>query len=299
MRVLRTPETRFENLPGYSFAPHYFETCGLRIHYLDEGRGETTFLCLHGEPTWSYLYRKMIPVLSERGRVIAPDPAGFGKSDKPAETKDYTFDFHFAVLSALLEHTQARNIVLICQDWGGLLGLPLAMEFEQRFSGLVIMNTGIPDPTTIDWLRPMNIVGSIGFIAWRTFAVMQPDLPVGHIVSAGCWPPLTLATEVRAAYEAPFPDKIYKAGAEAFPRLVPLSADHPTLPHMQLARARIARSTLPKLVMFSNRDPITWSQHAYFSGLTNVVGDITVENAGHFLQEDKGEEIAREIVRFF
>jgi haloalkane dehalogenase len=303
MKALRTPENRFVQLPGYPFAPHYFEADGLRIHYLDEGNAknasDVTFLCLHGEPSWSYLYRKMVPLLAERGRVLVPDLAGFGKSDKPARIEDYSFNFHWEILKKFLAHTNARNLVLICQDWGGLLGLPLAMELEHLFAGLVIMNTGLPDPTAVSWLNPGNWLATAGFLAWRTFAVYHPDLPVGRVISAGCWPPLALPADVVAAYDAPFPDKAYKAGADAFPRLVPVSASHRTLPFMQRAREKIERSSVRKLVMFSNRDPITWAQRPYFAQLQNVVADIPVHDAGHFLQEDKGEELAANILRFF
>lgn len=311
METIRTPDSRFANLPGYPFAPKYFESEGLRIHYVDEGRAgssasqksaspdDVTFLCLHGEPTWSYLYRKMIPLLAKRGRVLAPDLAGFGKSDKPTNIEDYTFRLHFDILVDFLKHTKAKNIVLVCQDWGGLLGLPLAMELESIFTGIVIMNTGIPDPTSINWLQPKNIVGGIGFMAWRTFAVNHPDLPVGQVVSAGCWPPLALDADIRAAYDAPFPEKSYKAGADAFPRLVPINANHATLPYMQKARAKIQQSETRKLILFSNRDPITWSQREYFTNLKNVVADVQIQNAGHFLQEDKGEELAENILRYF
>ncbi len=271
------------------------------MHFLDEGRHDSdlTFLCLHGEPTWSYLYRKMIPTLAERGRVLAPDLAGFGKSDKPAAIEDYSFQLHFDMLADFLRHTGASKIVLVCQDWGGLLGLPLAMEFHSLFSGLVIMNTGLPDPTAVNWFDPKNWLGAAGFMAWRTFSVNHPDLPVGQIVSGGSWPPLQLPPEIVAAYDAPFPDKSYKAGADAFPRLVPITPGHPSLPYMQRARVRLEASPIKKLVLFSNRDPITWSQRSYFAGMQNVVADITIENAGHFLQEDKGEEIARHIVSYF
>lgn len=300
MQARRTPDSRFENLPGYPYNPKYFETQGLRVHYVDEGSGDrVTYLCLHGEPTWSYLYRKMIPALAQRDRVLAPDLVGFGKSDKPTRVEDYSFRLHFEILVEFLKHARATNVVLVCQDWGGLLGLPLAMELESIFSGLVIMNTGIPDPTSVNWLEPKNILGGIGFMAWRTFAVTHPDLPIGQIVSAGSWPPLALDADVRRGYDAPFPDKSFKAGADAFPRLVPISADHPTLPYMQKARRRIEESELPKLILFSNRDPITWSQKDYFARLKNVVADIQIQNAGHFLQEDKGEEIAEKIIQFF
>jgi len=195
VKILRTPEERFHNLPGYDFAPNYFETDGVRMHYLDEGLSPTrgnppvTFLCLHGEPSWSFLYRKMVPILAERGRVLAPDLIGFGKSDKPAAKGDYSFAFHLDTLKKFLAHTSSENIVLVCQDWGGLLGLPLAMEMESRFAGLVIMNTGLPDPAAISFLSPANWLPGLGFMAWRTFSIYHPDLPVGGIVAAGCWPP--------------------------------------------------------------------------------------------------------------
>jgi haloalkane dehalogenase len=301
MQALRTPDARFVDLPGYDFAPRYFESQGLRIHYVDEGQSnaEVTFLCLHGEPSWSFLYRKMIPILAQRGRVLAPDLAGFGKSDKPTAVGDYTFRMHFDILGDFLKAAQARNVVLVCQDWGGLLGLPLAMKYESQFKGLVIMNTGVPDPTTISWFEPKNWIAAAGFMAWRTFAVSHPDLPVGGVISGGCWPPMQLAPEIVAAYDAPFPDKSYKAGVDAFPRLVPITANHPTLPYMQEARAKLERSAIRKLVMFSNRDPITWAQRSYFENMNNVVQSIPVHDAGHFLQEDKGEELAQNIVRFF
>ncbi len=302
MSFLRTPEERFAGLEGYSFEPNYFTSReGLRIHYVDTAgsKEDVTFLCLHGEPTWSYLYRKMIGPLSQRGRVLAPDLAGFGKSDKPATILDYSFGFHFSILKQFLEHTKAKNIVLVCQDWGGILGLPLAMEFAELFKGLVIMNTGLPDPTAVNWLNPKNILGAAGFMAWRTFAVVHPNLPVGEVVSAGCWPMMHLSKEVVAAYNAPFPDKTYKAGVDAFPRLVPVTEKHSTLPYVQVAREKIARSPLPKLVMFSNRDPVTWAQRSYFKRLPNVVADIKIADAGHFLQEDKGEELAANILRYF
>lgn len=301
MEFIRTPDRCFENLPGYNFEPHYFETDGLRIHYIDEGKdtAEATFLCLHGQPSWSYLYRKMVPKLSPRGRVLVPDLAGFGKSDKPADMADYSVAFHLKILKAFLTHTKAKNIVLVCQDWGGLLGLPLAMEFESIFNGLVIMNTGLPDPRQVSLLNPANWLSGLGFMAWRTFAIYHPDMPVGNIVSAGCWPPMRLNAEIVAAYDAPFPDKSYKAGADAFPRLVPLTTKHPSLPFMQEARKKLERSQLRKLVMFSNRDPVTWSQRGYFAKMPVVLADIKISDAGHFLQEDKGEELAENILRYF
>lgn len=301
MEFIRTPAERFARLPGYDFSENHFETHGLRIHYLDEGRRDAsvTYLCLHGEPSWSFLYRKMVPVLAKAGRVLVPDLAGFGKSDKPTKIADYSFRLHFDILADFLKHTGAKNLVLVCQDWGGLLGLPLAMEFESLFTGLVIMNTGLPDPTTVQWHEPKSWFASAAFLAWRTLATMHPDLPVGRVISAGCWPPLKLDAEIVAAYDAPFPDKSYKAGVEAFPPLVPITAENATLPYMKTAREKLQRSGLRKLVMFSNRDPITWAQRSYFTGLKNVVQNISISDAGHFLQEDKGEELAENVLRLF
>lgn len=222
--VLRTPEERFTNLPGYPFAPHYIDNLpgydGLRIHYVDEpgepgpNNGRVA-LCLHGEPTWSYLYRRMIPVLTKAGyRVIAPDLLGFGKSDKPAVDAVYSFAFHRNMLLRLVQMLDLDRITLVCQDWGGLLGLTLPMEMAERFTRMIVMNTALPDGS-----EPLPD----GFLAWREWTDAHPDMAVGRLMRRAC-PHLT--AEEAAAYDAPFPDERYKAGVRRFPRLVP---DRPDL----------------------------------------------------------------------
>jgi pimeloyl-ACP methyl ester carboxylesterase len=226
--ALRTPDDRFANLPGFPFAPHYLEDLpgfrGLRVHHLDEGpRGARhVFLCLHGEPTWSYLYRRMIPVFAKAGhRAVAPDFLGFGRSDKPEEDATYTFDFHRQMLLALVERLDLKGITLVVQDWGGLLGLTLPMEMPERFERLLVMNTtlGTGDAPLGD-----------GFLAWRAHANAHPDLACGKLLARTC-PHLT--EPEAAAYDAPFPDARFKAGVRAFPNLVP---DAPDAPGAEISR---------------------------------------------------------------
>jgi len=220
IKALRTPDQRFENLPGYEFAPNYMDAKGpfegLRLHYLDEGPkgAEVTFLCLHGEPSWAYLYRKMIPVFTAAGhRVIAPDFFGFGRSDKPVNDADYTFNFHRNTLIQFIDHFDFQNICLVCQDWGGLLGLTLPMDMHNdRFTRLLVMNTAIA----------MGDSPGEGFDAWKAYAASTPDLPVGDLLQRS-HPAMTDAE--KAAYDAPFPDATYKAGARRFPQIVPVSPD--------------------------------------------------------------------------
>ena len=215
LSVLRTSDARFEGLPGYSFAPHYRDDlpgyAGLRLHYLDEGgRDGRVALCLHGQPTWSYLYRRMIPGLVDAGyRVIAPDLFGFGRSDKPVEDAAYTFDFHRGSLVALVQALDLRRLTLVCQDWGGLLGLTLPMDMADRFEALLVMNTTIGGGD-----RPL----SKGFLDWRAWNNANPDLPIGKLMARAC-PHLSPAEA--AAYDAPFLDATYKAGVRRFPNLVP------------------------------------------------------------------------------
>ncbi|MEY8837450.1 haloalkane dehalogenase, partial [Cribrihabitans sp. XS_ASV171] len=223
MQALRTPEERFEGLEEYPFAPHYAEiddTTGgiLRLHYVDEGpRDAAPVLCMHGEPSWSYLYRHMIPIFAEAGhRVVAPDLVGFGKSDKPAARTDYTYARHVAWMSDWLTRMDLRGITLVCQDWGGLIGLRLWAAFPDRFARVVVANTALP---TGD--QPM----SEGFRSWRAFSQEVPEFRAGRIVSGGTVTKLTEAET--AAYDAPFPDESYKAGARDFPALVPDSPDNP------------------------------------------------------------------------
>ena len=296
MPVIRTPDERFSDLPGFPYAPHYVEVAGMRMHYVDEALpGADTqelFLCLHGEPTWLYLYRKMIPTLAARGRVVAPDMIGFGRSDKYTERSEYSFQMHRDMMAGFVEALDLRNITLICQDWGGLIGLRVAAELPDRFARLVIMNTGLP---TGD--EPM----SEGFKRWREFAANSDDLPVGFIMQRTLVGGADADPRVIAAYEAPFPDTRYKAGAMMFPLLVPVTPDDPGSAGMRNARQVFAQWNKPVQVMFSDSDPITRGGDRFFRHLipsAKEQPEITIVGASHFLQEDSGEEIARHIVEF-
>jgi len=288
--VIRTPEERFKDLPDFPFQPHYLNMDGLRIHYLDEGEGQI-ILCLHGEPSWSYLYRKMIPILSSQHRVLAMDFVGFGRSDKFTERSEYSFQMHHDTIINFIRALELEQITLVVQDWGGLLGLTVASEMPELFARLVIMNTGLP---TGD--EPMGK----GFMRWREFASNSPDLPVGLVIQNGT-AERALKQEIVAAYESPFPDVSYKAGAMIFPLLVPLSPDDPGAAEMRKAKEVFSRWQKPVLVMFSDKDPITRGGDLFFRSLLPSAKDqpeIVIHDAGHFLQEDKGEEIAQHIVDF-
>lgn len=286
---MRTPEERFQDLPDFPFEPQYVEVNGLRMHYVDEGAGDP-ILCLHGEPSWAYLYRKMIPTLAQIGRVIAPDLIGFGRSDKLLNKDDYSVAFHARQIRGLIEQLDLRSITLVCQDWGGLLGLPLVADLPERFARVVVMNTFIPTGE-----EPP----SEGFLRWRGFAAKQTDLDVGFILQSGCVS--QLAPEVIAAYNAPYPDASYKAGAHQFPLLVPITPDNPASDWMRKARVFFSTWTKPALVMFSDSDPVTRGGDRFFRQLIPSASnepEITITQAGHFLQEDKGEEIAEHIKQF-
>jgi haloalkane dehalogenase len=292
MEALRTPDDRFTTLPGYPFAPHYLETDGLRIHYVDEGPRDTApVLFLHGEPSWSYLYRKMIPVLTAAGhRAVAPDLIGFGRSDKPIRREDYTYQRHVDWMRAVLEHLDLRRVTLVCQDWGGLIGLRLAAEHPDRFARIVAANTFLP---TGD--RPLGPA----FEAWRQYSQETPQFHVGGIVRGGCATPL--APGVEAAYDAPFPDDRYKAGARQFPTLVPNAPDDPAAAPNRKAWEVLSRWRKPFLTAFSDSDPITRGGDAFFQRtIPGAHGQphTTIAGGGHFLQEDKGEELAAVVVRF-
>lgn len=229
IKALRTPDSRFKNLPGYDFAPNYVEALpgyeGLRGHYLDEGNSfsDEVFLCLHGEPSWSYLYRKMIPVFSDAGlRVIAPDWLGFGRSDKPTDDNVYSFDFHRNYMLALIRHLDLQNITLVCQDWGGVLGLTLPMEMPERFKRLLIMNTGLM----------AGPVQSEAFEEWKADIITNPDVPVDAIMQK--YEPVISDAEA-AAYLAPFPDQRFKAGVRKFPKLIATTMDAPGVATSQRA----------------------------------------------------------------
>ncbi len=286
---MRTPDERFLNLPDFPYDPNYLNVSDLRMHYVDEGAGDP-ILCLHGEPSWSYLYRKMIPTLQSVGRVIAPDLIGFGRSDKLANKEDYSVAFHAQQLRGFIEQLDLRNITLVCQDWGGLLGLPTVADLSERFARVVIMNTFIPTGE-----EPP----SEAFLRWRGFAAKQADLDVGFIIQSGCVS--KLSPETIAAYNAPYPDATYKAGVHQFPLLVPITPDNPASAWMRQARIFFSTWTKPALVMFSDSDPVTQGGDRFFRKLILSASnepEITITQAGHFLQEDKGEEIAEHIKHF-
>ena len=298
MELLRTPDDRFEGLPDFPFTPHYVhvdDTEGgpLRVHYLDEGPpdGETVLL-LHGEPSWSFLYRRMIPVLVDAGlRCVAPDLVGFGRSDKPAERSDYTYARHVEWLrEALFDHLDLRGATLVGQDWGSLVGLRLVGEHPDRFARVVIANGGLPtgDQKLTD-----------AFLAWQKFSQEAPTFPVGGIINGGCT--TDLAPEVVAAYDAPFPDDRYTAGARQFPVLVPTSPEDPAAAANRAAWEVLAAWEKPFLTAFSDGDPITRGGERVFQ--RTVPGaqgreHVTIEGGGHFLQEDKGPELARVVADF-
>jgi haloalkane dehalogenase len=291
METLRTPDERFSNLPGFSFAPHYVVVDDLRIHYLDEGpQGADPVLLMHGEPSWSFLYRKMIPTLIRESRIIAPDLVGFGRSDKPAKREDYTYQRHVDWMYKLISKLDLRNVTLVCQDWGGLIGLRLAAEQEGRFARIVAANTGLPTGE-----------GQISeaFKNWQKFSQETPQFPVGMIVNGGCVS--SLSADVIAAYDAPFPDESYKQGARQFPLLVPTSADDPAVPANRKAWEVLSKWRKPFLTAFSDSDPITKGGEkilqATIPGAKNQP-HTTIAGGGHFLQEDKGEELARVVADF-
>lgn len=289
MQVLRTPDSRFENLAGWPYAVHYADitdaTTGqaLRMAYVDEGpRDGATVLLLHGEPSWSYLYRHMIPALVASGhRVLAPDLIGFGRSDKPADRNDYTYERHVAWLSQWFTDVDLQNVTLFCQDWGGLLGLRLVAAFPERFAGVVAANTGLPIGTAF----------SEGFGQWLAFSQSTPDLPVGLIVNGGTARELS-ADEV-AAYDAPFPDASYKGGACQFPTLVPITPEHASVEENKAAWGVLTQFDKPFVTAFSDADPITGGGDAVFQKLVpGAKGQPHVTLAGaHFLQEDCPDDI--------
>ncbi|MEQ8859038.1 MAG: haloalkane dehalogenase [Pseudomonadales bacterium] len=326
MDILRTPEQRFENLPDYPFEPHYVDVPDgqggrLRMHYLDEGQGEVV-LCLHGQPTWSYLYRKMIPPLTRAGyRVIAPDLIGFGRSDKPSSRADYSYANHVLWVKGLLEALDLTGMTLFGQDWGGLIGLRLVAENPQRFARVVAANTGLPDAKDIpDAMAPKlhelmdatpalplpemaaKLAGPMGdrppFMYWVKHCDAYPDFDPAMVVRAS----LKQCSDAEyAAYAAPFPSEEYLQGARQFPSLVPIIPDNPAVPANRAAWKVFARFDKPFLTAFSDSDPVTrGGEKRFIETVPGAAGQkhAIIGGAGHFLQDDAGGELARIVIEF-
>jgi haloalkane dehalogenase len=298
METLRTPDERFRGLPGFTFEPHYAEVADpdggtLRVHYLDEGPADgEVVLLLHGEPSWSFLYRTMIPVLVDAGfRAVAPDLVGFGRSDKPTPRTEYTYARHVEWMRELLfDRLDLHDVTLVCQDWGGLVGLRLVGEHPERFARVVAANTYLPTGDT----DPGE-----AFRAWRTFSQEVEEFPTGAIVNMGCTTDLT--PEVIAAYDAPFPDQTYVEGARQFPLLVPAEPDDPATAANRAAWSVLEQFEKPFLTAFSDGDPITAGAHRSLQErIPGARGreHVTIAGGGHFLQEDRGPELAAAVVAF-
>lgn len=294
MKTLRTPDERFENLPGYSFAPNYIDDLpgyeGIRAHYLDEGDSDASevFLCLHGEPSWSYLYRKMIPIFAKAGvRVIAPDLLGFGKSDKPVDDEVYTFDFHRNFLMRLIERLDLQNITLVCQDWGGVLGLTIPHDMSERFKRLLIMNTGI-------------MTGEVNeaFIEWKDFIESDENTPIYEVFKRHA---PGISDEEAMAYEAPYPDKTYKAGVRKFPSLVAQSPDAPGVDTSMKAISFWSEQwSGPTFMAVSMQDKMLGPEvmgHMQHM-IKGCPEPMEVPEADHFVQEE-GEEVALNALKQF
>jgi haloalkane dehalogenase len=284
MEILRTPEEHFSTIPDFPFAPAYTDVGGLRMAHVEAGKGAPV-LMLHGEPTWSFLYRKMIPLFADAGfRAVAPDLVGFGRSDKPAAVGDYSYAAHVGWTRSWIEALDLRDITLVCQDWGSLIGLRLAAEHPDRFSRIVVANGFLPIAD-----RPIPAA----FRLWRAFARYTPVFPTGRIVQAGTVSQLEPA--VRAAYDAPFPSERHKAGARAFPRLVPTDVQDPAVPANRAAWQALGEWQKPFLTAFGKKDPILgWADRILQRHVPGARGQPhrDLPDAGHFVQEDAGPELA-------
>jgi haloalkane dehalogenase len=332
MKVLRTPDARFQNLPGYPFAPHYTQVPDgeggeLRIHHVDEGpRDGRPVLLMHGQPSWSYLYRHMIPIVAGAGlRAIAPDLVGFGRSDKPSRREDFSFQRQVDWLTAWLVKNDWRDAVLVGQDWGGLIGLRLVAENPERFAGVVIANSGLPAPTDVpeeraravrEWrasappVTIQDVMQALGspdrerpertFAYWQKWTWETEDLPVAMVI-AGAVDGRTLSPEEVAAYDAPFPDASHKMGPRAMPSQVPTLPDDPSLPANLAAWAVLEKWEKPFLCAFSDNDPVTaGAEEILRQRIPGTRGQPhqTIQGGGHFLQEGRGEQLARIVVDF-
>lgn len=294
IEVKRTPDEVFQNLPGYDYAPNYIETLagyeGLRVHYLDEGPqdADKVFLCLHGQPTWSYLYRKMIPVFLETdARVIAPDWLGFGRSDKPVDDAVYTYHFHRDMLISFIEHFDLKNITLVCQDWGGILGLSVPQDMPERFSRLIVMNTAIP----------VGVSAGPGFDAWKAFNASQPDMDVAALMKRGT---PVLSDGEAAAYGAPFPDVSYKAGVRRFPELVMIEPGMDGVETSTRAASWWSNEWAGQSFMaIGEQDPVLGAgMMGLHKTIRNCPEPMRIADAGHFVQE-WGEPVARAALQAF
>lgn len=297
MKTLRTPDSRFQNLAGFDYRPHYlnvddFEGGELRMHYLDEGPQDGPIvLLMHGEPSWCYLYRKMIPIITAAGyRAIAPDLIGFGRSDKPVDRTDYTYARHMGWMQSFLDQLDLKDIHLVCQDWGGLLGLRLVGENPDRFASVVAANTFLPTGDTDP---------GPAFEKWQRFSQETPELHIAGVIKSGTVTPLP--QDVMDAYNAPFPDETYKEGARQFPMLVPTTPDDPAAEPNRQAWKVLGQWHKPFLTAFSDSDPVTQGADRICQKvIPGAQGQdhVTINQAGHFLQEDQGETLAEVVVRF-
>ncbi len=287
MKTLKPDFTNFISIKDFPYKENFVDFDNIQMHYIDEGEGET-ILALHGQPSWCYLYRKFIPVLKNY-RFIAPDLIGFGKSDKIVGVKNYTFELHFKSLVNLINKLELNDITLVVQDWGGLLGLSLLGEFPERFKRVVVLNTFLPIG------KPLPLM----FKAWKAFAKNHPSLPVGKVIQKASFQ--NLSKDVIDAYDAPFPNRKHKDGARAFPMLVPTKPNQEGVEQMKKARQVLSEWQKPALVMFSDKDKMFSGLEKFFYKLIPSSSEqqkIIIKDAGHFLQEEKGEEIAIYIDQF-
>lgn len=290
--IIRTPENRFENLEDYDFQSNYIDVEeGLRLHYLDEGnKNQPTVLLLHGEPSWSYLYRKMIPILSNKFRVIAPDLIGFGKSDKFVSKQNYSYQKHVDWISAFIKRLDLKNIIIFCQDWGGLIGLRLITEMVDRFDMVIASNTALPTGKV-----PMPE----SFMKWREYSQHSSGFDIGKVIDMGTVQPLS--ERAYEAYNAPFPSEDYKAGARIFPTLVPIEQDDPESIKNLKAWEKLKSWGKPFLTIFGNQDNIMLGAEKVFQKIVPGAKkqNHKILNAGHFIQEEKGEQLAEMIIEFY